>query len=272
MIASANMVVLLATTFLTVFYYIKSAGPAALEQKIGTAAYGQCTRYRAYSAIFMTLAGANYVVYAFYPIAVPLPRTFPWPYWGSAVIAVVIAVPAGLLWVRGMRDAGEETMLVKKEHQLYGGIYRKIRHPQAAGEVWYWWVFAFLCHSPFLALYSLVWLPPVSLDESCGRTRPAGSVRRGLPGIHGEYRDVLPKSRPAAREASRAVKKRAIPHCPSGLGNLRRHDRRRTMPNALFTPDPLPRSGTRRLWRKQPHLSNDSLVTIGGEGLCGPTP
>ncbi len=50
-------------------------------------------------------------------------------------------------------------MLVRKQHQLYGGIYQSIRHPQAAGEVWYWWVFAFLCHSPFLALYSLVWLP-----------------------------------------------------------------------------------------------------------------
>jgi protein-S-isoprenylcysteine O-methyltransferase Ste14 len=50
-------------------------------------------------------------------------------------------------------------MMVKKRHQMYGGIYKRIRHPQAAGEVWYWWVFAFLCNSPFLAIYSLVWLP-----------------------------------------------------------------------------------------------------------------
>jgi protein-S-isoprenylcysteine O-methyltransferase Ste14 len=58
-----------------------------------------------------------------------------------------------------MKDAGEETMLVRKEHTLYGGIYQKIRHPQAAGEVWYWWVFAFLCNSPFLVIYSVIWLP-----------------------------------------------------------------------------------------------------------------
>jgi protein-S-isoprenylcysteine O-methyltransferase Ste14 len=159
MIAWANVVVLLLATLLTVVCYVRSAGPAALEQKIGTAAYGQCTRYRAFSAIFMTLAGVNYVVYAFYPIPLPVPRAFPWPYWVSALIALVIAIPAGLLWARGMRDAGEETMWVKKEHRLYGGIYRKIRHPQAAGEVWYWWVFAFLCHSPFLAVYSSIWLP-----------------------------------------------------------------------------------------------------------------
>ena len=159
MIAWINIAVLLLATFLTVFYYVKSVEPAALEQKIGITAYAKCTRYRAASAVFMTLAGVNYVVYAFYPIPLPLPRVFPWPYWISALIAVLIAIPSGILFARGMIDAGEETMLVKKEHKLYGGIYQQIRHPQAAGEVWYWWVFAFLCHSPFLAIYSIIWLP-----------------------------------------------------------------------------------------------------------------
>ncbi|OIO95869.1 MAG: hypothetical protein AUK03_04655 [Anaerolineae bacterium CG2_30_64_16] len=159
MIAWINAIVLLLTTCLTVVYYVKSAGPAALERKIGAAAYARCTRYRTVSAVFMTLAGINYVVYAFYPLPLPLPRVFPWPYWVSALIAVAIAIPSGLLFAWGMKDAGEETMLVKQEHQLYGGIYRKIRHPQAAGEVWYGWVFAFLCHSPFLAVYSVIWLP-----------------------------------------------------------------------------------------------------------------
>lgn len=159
MIAWTNFVVLLLATVLTVVYYVKSVGPAALEQKIGPSAYAKCTRYRTISAILMTLAGVNYVVYAFYPIPLPLPQFFPWLYWGSALIAVVIAVPSGILFARGMKDAGEETMLVKKEHKLYGGIYRKIRHPQAAGEVWYWWVFAFLCNSPFLVIYSIIWLP-----------------------------------------------------------------------------------------------------------------
>lgn len=159
MIDWINFIVLLLATVLTVVYYVKSAGPAALEQKIGANAYARCTRYRALSAIFMTLAGVNYVVYAFYPIPLPLPRSFAWPYWVSALIAVLIAIPSGILFARGMIDAGEETMLVKKEHGLYSGIYKKIRHPQAAGEVWYWWVFAFFCNSPFLVIYSFIWLP-----------------------------------------------------------------------------------------------------------------
>ena len=159
MIGWINFIVLLLASILTVVYYVKSAGPAALEQKIGTVAYAKCTRYRAFSAIFMTLAGVNYVVYAFYPIPLSLPRFFAWPYWVSALIAVIIAIPSGILFAWGMKDAGEETMLVKKEHKLYDGIYKKIRHPQAAGEVWYWWVIAFLCNSPFLVIYSIIWFP-----------------------------------------------------------------------------------------------------------------
>ena len=88
-----------------------------------------------------------------------MPRSFPWPWWLSALIAVASAIPAGYLFFRGMKDAGEETMVVKKEHTLYGGIYHKIRHPQAAGELPFWWVIAFLLNSPFLVLYSFVWIP-----------------------------------------------------------------------------------------------------------------
>ncbi len=159
MVAWINFAVLVVASVLTVIYYVKSAGPAALERKIGESAYRKCTTYRILSAVFMTLAGINYVVYAFFPLPVGLPRTFPWPYWVSAVIAVAIAIPSGILFAFGMKDAGEETMRLKKAHTLYSGIYRRIRHPQAAGEVWYWWVIAFLCNSPFLAIFSIIWLP-----------------------------------------------------------------------------------------------------------------
>lgn len=158
-IAWTNVGVLVAATLGTLYFYVRSAGPAALERKIGAAAYARCTRDRFVSVLLMTLAGVNYVLYYFYPLPIPLARRFPWPWWVSALLAAAIALPAGYVWVRGMIDAGEETALVKKEHTLYGGIYNSMRHPQAVGELPYWWVFAFLLHSPFLALYSLLWIP-----------------------------------------------------------------------------------------------------------------
>lgn len=159
MIPWINLAALLVSTGLCLLFYVKSAGPASLEIKIGPAAYAQCTRYRALSGLFMTTATVSYVVAYFYPLPIPLPQSFPWSWSVSAGIAVLIAIPGGYLWIQGMKDAGEETMIVKKEHVLYQGIYEKIRHPQAVGELSIWWVIALLLNSPFLALYSVVWIP-----------------------------------------------------------------------------------------------------------------
>ena len=159
MIAWINTAVLVVSALLTLHFYVKSAGPAALEKRIGGGAYARCTRYRMIASIFMTIGAIDYVVYFFYPLPIPLARAFPWSWWVSALVAALIAAPSGYLFWRGMRDAGEETILVKKEHTLYGGIYEKIRHPQAVGELPFWWVFAFLLHSPFLVLFSAIWIP-----------------------------------------------------------------------------------------------------------------
>jgi protein-S-isoprenylcysteine O-methyltransferase Ste14 len=157
MIAWINFVVLIAMTLLTLVFYIKSVGPAALERKIGPAAYEKCGRYRLVAMIAMTVGMVNYVLYYFFPLPLPLPLIFPWSWGISVAIGVLIAIPSGYLLARGMKDAGEETMAPKKEHGLYGGIYEKIRHPQA-WEAVLWFTAAFLLNSPFLALYSFLWL------------------------------------------------------------------------------------------------------------------
>jgi protein-S-isoprenylcysteine O-methyltransferase Ste14 len=168
MISWINFAVLVLSTLLFLYFYVRSAGPAALEARSGPQAYALCTRYRFIAAGLLCVATANYVIYFFYPIPIPLPTAFPWPWWVSALVALVIAVPSGYLFIRGMKDAGEESMFVRKSHTMYGGIYEEIRHPQAAGELPFWWVLAFLLHSPFLALYSVVWIPifvAISLAE-----------------------------------------------------------------------------------------------------------
>jgi len=129
MVAWLNFAVLVLMTALTLVFYVKSVGPAALERRIGPTAYEKCGRYRLGAMIAMTLAMGNYVVYYFCPL--PLPRTFPWTWAVSAVIGLVIAIPSSYLLARGMKDAGEEMLSPKKEHGLYGGIYEKVRHPQA---------------------------------------------------------------------------------------------------------------------------------------------
>ena len=159
MIAWINFLVLLVATFLTGYSYIKSVQPVMLSQKIGDAAWKQCERYRRISIIAMTVTVINYLVYYFYPLPLPLPRTFPWPWAVSIIIGLIILIPAMYLLIRGSKDAGEETLKPRPEHKMYGGIYEKMRHPQAVGESVTWLAIAFFLNSPFLALYSLIWLP-----------------------------------------------------------------------------------------------------------------
>ena len=162
MIAALNAGVMVLATILTTVFYVMSVRPAALSERIGPEAYPRCAMYRKVCGVFMFVVMADYVVYLFYPLPLPLPESFGWPWWVSAMIAVAIALPAGYVWYRGMKDAGEETMSPKEDHTLYGGIYNVIRHPQALGETPYWFVMAFLLHSPFLVVFSIVWIPSVA--------------------------------------------------------------------------------------------------------------
>jgi protein-S-isoprenylcysteine O-methyltransferase Ste14 len=159
MIAWINFAVLIFASLFFLYYYVLSVSPATREKVLGPAAYARCGRERIISGLFEGITVVNYVVYVFYPLNTPLPEKFPWAWWVSAILGIVIGIPSVALMVIGMRDAGEETLRPKKEHTLYGGIYTKIRHPQATGEVFTWLAIALLLHSPFLAAFSLIYFP-----------------------------------------------------------------------------------------------------------------
>jgi len=159
MIAWINFAILIFATLLFLYYYVLSVSPATREKIFGAGEYARCGQDRAIAIGFEMITVVSYVVYFFYPLATPLPDKFPWDLWISIVIAVAIGIPSIWLMAVGMKDAGEEAIRPKKEHSMYGGIYAKIRHPQAEGEVFIWLVIALLLNSPFLALFSFVYFP-----------------------------------------------------------------------------------------------------------------
>ena len=152
------IVMIVAGIFMSILYVI-SVSPACLEQKIGKSAYKCCGIIRTLSMVLMFVVITNYVIYASYPIPLPIPASFPWNYWISFLIAVVITIPSLYLMIRGLIDAGTESAIPNKEHTIYGGIYKKIRHPQAIGELPLWFAISFFIHSLHMAIFSLVWIP-----------------------------------------------------------------------------------------------------------------
>jgi protein-S-isoprenylcysteine O-methyltransferase Ste14 len=163
MTAWINFAVLLFASILLLYFYVLSARPAGQEKITGPGAYQRCFFYRLIASGLEFIITANYILYHFFPLATPLPEYFPWPWWISIVLAAAIGVPATTLMIVGVRDAGEEAIRPKKEHIMYGGIYAKIRHPQAVGEVFLFAVMGILLHSPFLTLFSLIYFPILAM-------------------------------------------------------------------------------------------------------------
>ena len=159
MFACINFAIMCFASLLFLFFYVRSASPAGREKIIGPRAYQLCFYDRLISGAFELVITISYILYYFFPLPTPLPDQFPWAWWISLVIAALIGIPATVLMLVGLRDAGEEALRPKKEHTMYGGIYAKIRHPQAVGEVFLFPVMAILLHSPFLTLFSLIYFP-----------------------------------------------------------------------------------------------------------------
>ncbi len=190
-----NFFVLIISSILFLAFYIRSVSPAQLERKMGEIAYSRCKTYRIIAGVFEGITVVNYVVYVFYPLPLGLPLIFPWEWWISAIVGLVILFPSLYLMIIGMRDAGEETLEPKKEHGLYTGIYEKIRHPQAIGESVLWFPIALFLNSPFLVLFSFLWIPVLYI--MCIAEERDLVIRFGQPYI--DYRNrvgfLIPKRR-----------------------------------------------------------------------------
>jgi protein-S-isoprenylcysteine O-methyltransferase Ste14 len=147
------------SSYLFLYFYVLSVGPAGLSKVIGDESYTLCAMYRQVAIFFEMLGAAGYVIYFYYPLPLPFPRTFSWGWNVSRALGLLIGAPS--LWVmfRGMRDAGEESLSPDKEHEMFGGIYEYIRHPQALGEAFLRFSIGFMFNSPFLVAFSLIDIP-----------------------------------------------------------------------------------------------------------------
>jgi hypothetical protein len=100
MLAELNVSLMVISSLLFLYFYVKSVGPAALEQKMGEAAYRRCGWYRIIASVFEFLVVIGYIIYVFNPLPISLPHTFPWAWWISVIVALVLGVPGGYSGIR----------------------------------------------------------------------------------------------------------------------------------------------------------------------------
>ena len=157
MLAWINFFIMIISSILFFYFYVKNVDPAALEKKTGKSAYEKCAFYRKLAIFFEIFVAINYIVYFFIPITIfSALQTFPWDWWISITSAIIIAIPTGILMIVSGFETGKKAIAPQKDQQLYSGIYKWVRHPGALGEVFWWWIIALILHSPFLFLYSII--------------------------------------------------------------------------------------------------------------------
>ncbi len=198
MVGWINLAVLAACSLGGLGLYWRSVRPARLSRRIGPPrAYRRCTIYRVASAGLVTVTFANYVLWRLYPVGPGWARHFPWPWWLSGLVAGLLGLAGGWLMIRGIVDAGAETMQPEAGGQLHGGIYRRLRHPQAVGGLSMWFVAAIALDSPFLLGWSLAFVPAwaaICLAEEA-------DLRLRFPGRYDRYARQVPMWIPHLRRS-----------------------------------------------------------------------
>lgn len=153
-ISWSNFLLINIFTILAWYFYIKSAMPAHLEEKVGEKAWNDCKRFRRFSAFFLSILVIQMILWVWFPIPGLTIIVHPNPLIPS-LLGVIIATPLTAILMQGIRDAGKETMSPSQDTELFRGIYKYIRHPQMVGELPWFIIIALFLNSLFLILYSI---------------------------------------------------------------------------------------------------------------------
>jgi protein-S-isoprenylcysteine O-methyltransferase Ste14 len=151
MIEWINFCILIISLVLFSYFYTLSVQPVKREKRRGENAWRECMKFRFFGSIFELIIVINLIMWLWFPI--PL---FNWKIHINFIVGLItgilISIPCVVLLLKGMRDAGSETLQPSKETQMYGGIYNYIRHPQSLGEFPLFITIALMVNSWFLVI------------------------------------------------------------------------------------------------------------------------
>jgi protein-S-isoprenylcysteine O-methyltransferase Ste14 len=155
-ISLINFTVLIISFFIMGYVYIISIQPMKRAEKRGDKAWKECKIFRSVGGFFELVSVINLILWIWYP----LPLFDEWKIneniWIGIIIGLIIMIPCLIILMKGVIDAGSETLSPSKETEMYGGIYNYIRHPQSLGEFPLFVAISFMLNSWFLILISAV--------------------------------------------------------------------------------------------------------------------
>ena len=140
------------------YLYILSIQPVKRAEKYGEKAWSDCKKFRSIGGLLELVSMVNLLLWIWFP----LPLVDTWiispNIWVGIIIAICIAIPCSIILFLGIKAAGSETLSPSKKTEMYGGLYRYIRHPQSLGEFPLFIALSFAFNSWFLVLISSLFI------------------------------------------------------------------------------------------------------------------
>ncbi|MFW9897395.1 MAG: methyltransferase family protein [Candidatus Thorarchaeota archaeon] len=140
------------------YLYILSIQPVKRVEEYGEKGWKDCKKFRSIGGLFELVSVINLVLWIWFP----LPLVDTWiissNIWVGIIIAICIIIPCSIILFLGIKAAGSETLSPSIDTEMYGGIYRYIRHPQSLGEFLLFPALSFAFNSWFLVLISSIFI------------------------------------------------------------------------------------------------------------------
>jgi protein-S-isoprenylcysteine O-methyltransferase Ste14 len=131
--------------------------PVTREETRGEMAWEECTRLRSISFVFAGIMILNTILWVWFPVPELGWLLTPDGLFGI-IVAILIFIPCLCILSIAMRDAGKEMHTPQKGTKLHGGIYKKVRHPGALGEMPLYVAIALFVNSLFLTLWMIAFV------------------------------------------------------------------------------------------------------------------
>jgi len=127
------------------------------EQNRGEKAWKECKTLRSIAGFFEFVIMINMILWIWFPIP-ELNWIIDSNIWVGIIICIMMIVPCVIIMALGVISAGKETLEPSKETEMYGEIYKYIRHPQTLGEFPIFVALAFAFNSWFLVIFMAAWI------------------------------------------------------------------------------------------------------------------
>jgi protein-S-isoprenylcysteine O-methyltransferase Ste14 len=157
-----NFGILILSLFLFCYLYTLSIQPVKREERKGKKAWNQCMRLRLIAGLFEFFIFINLILWIWFAIPIINWQISP-DYIIGILIGILITIPCLIIMLKGMKDAGKESLQPSQETEMYGGIYNYIRHPQTLGEFPLFIAIAFMVNSwclvILMSLFVVIYVP-----------------------------------------------------------------------------------------------------------------